>query len=96
MEAASQIKRVKDTVLGYLESRGDLHDLSEEDKLRYKYLENRIIDSLGIIEMIETFESEFGIRFGPEHLESDDFTTIGGLVKLIESMLEDGTRIRNS
>ena len=96
MESRTRTQSVKDIVLNYLESKGDLHTLSEEEKLRYKYLENRLIDSFGIIEMIETFETEFGIHFGVDQLESEDFMTIGGLIKLIEGMLPDGLRAEAS
>jgi acyl carrier protein len=86
METTNQIRSVKETVLSYLESKGDIADLSENDKLNYKYLDNRLIDSFGIIEMVTRFEQIFGITFEPHHMESEEFTTIGGLVKLIEEM----------
>ena len=89
MEMMQQTKSVKQTVLNYLESKGEIEALSEEEKLDYKYLDKRLIDSFGIIEMVETFEREFGITFGPEQMESEDFMTIGGLVKLIDTMLKD-------
>ena len=92
MQSGRQTQSVKDVVTGYFESKGGLEDLSEADKLAYKYLDNRLIDSLGIIQMVATFESEFGIRFEPEHFESADFTTIGGVIKLVEGMLQDPER----
>ena len=92
METMRQAKSVKQTVLGYLESKGQVPGSSEEDKLCYQYLENRLIDSFGIIEMVATFEETFGVRFEPHNMQSEDFSTIGGLVKLIESMLDNSIR----
>lgn len=93
METTNQIRSVKETVLSYLESKGDIADLSENDKLSYKYLDNRLIDSFGIIEMVTRFEQIFGIAFEPHHMESEEFTTIGGLIKLIEDMLRKSSHL---
>ena len=88
METTKQTQSVKEIVLSYFELKGDMKDLSEQEKLGCQYLEKRLIDSFGIIEMVGSFERQFGINFRPEHLESDDFGTVGGLVKLIETLLQ--------
>lgn len=88
MDSTKQRRSVAEIVLRYFEPKGDMKDLSEQEKLGCKYLDNRLVDSFGIIEMVGTFEKQFGINFKPEHLESDEFSTVGGLVNLIEAMLQ--------
>lgn len=77
---------VKAEVLRYLEGKGKLPGATEADKLRYEYLSAGLIDSLGIVEMVEEFERRFGVRFRPEDLQSQDFQTVGGLIGLIERL----------
>ena len=41
------------------------------------------IDLLGIIELIEDVETEFGIRFSARYFQDRTFPTINGLAKII-------------
>lgn len=77
---------VADTVLDFFESRGGLPGATREEKLRCAYLDEQIVDSMGIIEMVSHFEETFGIRFEADHLQSLDFQTVGGVVSLIEQL----------
>jgi acyl carrier protein len=76
----------KTKVLQFLNSKGEIPGATEEEQLRYAYLENRLIDSMGIIEMVVEFESQFGIQFSPDHMSSQEFQTVGGLIALIERL----------
>ena len=78
---------VKEKVLDFLRSKGGIPGRSEQEQLDFEYLEEKLIDSLGIVTMVLTFEDEFGIHFEPEHMQSEDFRTIGGLVRLIEQLI---------
>jgi len=59
-------------------------DMNDEDFLRYRYLDNHL-DSFEIIQFIMAVEEEFGISLLPEDTESEEFRTIEGVIKIIES-----------
>lgn len=61
----------------------------QTDILECYYLNKGIIDSIGIINMITSFESEFGISFDSEDMQSNDFQTIGGVIRIIENKLSE-------
>jgi acyl carrier protein len=77
---------VEDQVLAFFATRdanlGSLHD----EKLACEYLDQGVLDSMGIVAMVLEFEQQFGISFGPEEMQSVDFRTVGGLVTLIERL----------
>jgi acyl carrier protein len=79
---------VKESVFKFFISKGKISGQTEEEQLAYPYLDERFIDSLGIVEMVLTFEKEFGIHFEPRHMQSRQFRTIGGLIILIQSLME--------
>ncbi|MGI6444936.1 MAG: acyl carrier protein [Candidatus Ozemobacteraceae bacterium] len=49
----------------------------------YRYLEKGHIDSLSLVKFIYMTEDKFDIEFSAEDTQSDEFRTIGGLVKMI-------------
>ena len=53
-------------------------------------LEEKIIDSMGVMELIAFIESNFGIEFTGEDLTVDNFGTIGAIIALI--MRKDGRK----
>ena len=59
---------------------GDMDDLD--------YMAAGYVDSMGIIKFILEIESEFDITISDDDLESPEFRTIGGLVRLIKSRIE--------
>ena len=59
----------------------------EKGVLECYYLDQGVIDSIGIINMITSFESEFDISFEAEDMQSYDFQTVGGLIRIIESKM---------
>jgi len=52
--------------------------------LKYRYLDNHL-DSFGIIQFIMAIEEEFNITLLSEDTESEEFRTIEGVIKIIES-----------
>ncbi|MDQ7822520.1 MAG: phosphopantetheine-binding protein [Candidatus Eremiobacteraeota bacterium] len=81
---------IQESVLTYFRQNGsiDLKGATELEKLKCNYLEEGVVDSFGIVNMIMTFEEQFNIHFTPEDMQSDDFQTPGGLIKLIESHIQ--------
>lgn len=43
-----------------------------------------IIDSFGMIELIEALESKFGLSFETEDLTNENFATVSGIADLID------------
>ena len=78
---------VKEKVITYMNDNAmsSLPTGEEKGVLECYYLDQGIIDSIGIINMITSFESEFGISFDAKDMQSYDFQTIGGLIRIIES-----------
>jgi len=80
---------VKYTVLAFIKDNA-VSPLPEEDDtqlLACHYLDAGIIDSLGIINMVTSFEEDFSITFSAEDMQSYEFQTVGGLIALIERKL---------
>jgi len=59
-------------------------EMNDNEFLKYRYLDNHL-DSFGIIQFIMAIEEEFGITLLPEDTESEEFRTIEGAIKIIES-----------
>ena len=82
---------VKETVLKFFEVRAKnpIPGETEEDYLGCYYLDSGVIDSLGIVEMIMELEGKYEIFFTDDHLQSYEFQTIGGVIKLVEAMIKE-------
>lgn len=50
----------------------------------YPLIANRVIDSLGIYQLVSFIESRFGIEIDDEDLVPEHFGTLGGMTRLIE------------
>jgi acyl carrier protein len=48
-------------------------------------IEERVIDSLGIVRLVAFIESEFGVQIGDEELLIENFDTIASITRLIEA-----------
>jgi acyl carrier protein len=77
---------VSKEVIAFLESHNTIPGETEDEKLGCRYLDVGVLDSMGIVMMITEFEEKFGIQFSGDHLQSDDFLTVGGVVGIIESL----------
>jgi acyl carrier protein len=77
---------VADSVLAFFDARGGLPGATREEQLRCAYLDEHVLDSMGIIDMVSQFEETFGVRFEADHLQSLEFQTVGGLVQIIEQL----------
>jgi|TARA_B100000315_G_C14422509_1_gene516247 acyl carrier protein len=83
---------VKEKVLEFFKSKGEVPGRTENEQLAYNYLDANFIHSIEIVEMIVVFEEEFHIHFKPQHMLSSDFCSIGGLVALITQLIGEKTR----
>jgi len=78
--------QTQDIVFKYFDEKGGIPGNDLKEKLGCHYLDIKIIDSMGIIEMVSLFEESFKIRFEAEHLQSNEFQTVGGLIELIDRL----------
>lgn len=64
------------------------HDLPGDRAafLEYRYLDQGLIDSFGIVSLIGEMEEKCDIHFSAEDLESYEFQSIGGLISIIERL----------
>jgi acyl carrier protein len=77
---------VAETVINFIGTRGEVPGDTLEDRLRCDFLDEGVLDSMGLMETIFELEAEFGIRFESNHLQSLQFRTIGGVVEIIEEL----------
>lgn len=50
-------------------------------------IESGIVDSLGIMKLLQYLEDEFSIRIGDDELRPENFETLGRIVSLVEQKL---------
>ncbi len=75
----------KEYVLNFFKNKG-LKAETEEKQLQCEYLEEKLLDSMGIVEMVVELENEFKIQFSPEDLQAEKFRTVGGLIQTVEQL----------
>jgi len=59
---------------------------AEANLLDLRYLDEGVLDSLGLVTMIAEFESAFKISFSADELQSPEFQTIGGLIEIVDRL----------
>lgn len=56
------------------------------------YFELGLIDSFGVIELIDDLEAEFRIKFRQTHIQDRRFATVSGLAEIVAELLaEEGS-----
>jgi acyl carrier protein len=80
---------VTSAVLAFFDSKGGLPGENIEQKLNCLYLDQKIIDSMGIIEMVTTFEEDFDIQFDADLMQSPEFQTVGGIIGIIQNLYKE-------
>lgn len=73
--------KLRDFIVRELSWNGSRDELTDD----YPLIERRVLDSLGIFEVVTFVESEFGIEIVDEELVPEHFGTIDGIARLIES-----------
>ena len=76
MSTTDQLRNFIVTELGW---RGD--ELADD----YPLLENHVIDSLGLFQIVGFLESEYGVTIDDGDLTPDKFATIGAIAQLLEN-----------
>lgn len=76
----------QDIVFKFFDEKGGIPGNGLQEKLACHYLDIKIIDSMGIIEMVSHFEEIFKIQFSSEDLQCEEFQTVGGLIQVIQKL----------
>lgn len=64
-------------------------DLHDQELLSTDYLDNGLIDSFQIVELITNIEDEFKIKLSSENLTSEKFRTLKGVVNIIYQLQKE-------
>lgn len=78
---------VKKGVLELMRARGELPGTSEPEQLGYWYLDEGLVDSMGLVELVLEIEQRFGVRFEPEDMQATEFRTVGGVIATVEGLV---------
>jgi acyl carrier protein len=74
------VDAIRDLILDRLGWAGDGRLLTPD----YELIDNEVIDSLGIFEIVSFVESSYGIEIDDEELAPENFETIGAIARLVE------------
>jgi acyl carrier protein len=77
---------VRDTVLRFFGERAPLPGETVDEQLAVAYLDEGLVDSIAIVELVVELETTYGFRFAPADLQAPEFRTIGGLVATVERL----------
>tara|TARA_Y100000590_G_scaffold469642_1_gene658846 strand:- start:12896 stop:13159 length:264 start_codon:yes stop_codon:yes gene_type:complete len=74
-------------LISLLEEKGPIPNKMRKNILKYRYLDNAHIDSMGILGFINAIEKKFKIKLNEKDTNSDDFRYIQGLANIIQKKL---------
>ncbi len=74
------IAEIENGLIGYFKEKADTVVDSET-----LLLEEKVIDSMGVLELVTFLEAAYGIEFTEDDLTVDNFKTIGSISELILS-----------
>ncbi len=73
-------------LLEYLAKRTSVPGETPEQKLAVDYVTTGLVDSLEMVELVETVEKAFGVRFQAAQMEDVRFRRIGGLAEIVAEL----------
>ena len=77
---------VKEAVLAFIAERAELPGETESERLSVEYLDDGLLNSMAVVELVVGLEDRFGIRFEPEDMQSVEFRTVGGLIEVVSRL----------
>jgi len=81
--------KIKNFVIKWFLSNSTLKVEELESSLNENYLERGWIDSLKFISFISDMEQNFKIRFSNSDFQDRSFSTISGLIKIINNIINE-------
>lgn len=79
----SDVERIRDFLIDELRWAGSRAELTEDLPL----IENRVIDSMGLLRLIAWMEPTFGIEVPDEEVVPANFATLGAIQRLLDEKL---------
>ena len=76
-------------VIEILERHNSVPGHDETEKQACLYLEAGVIDSFGLVTLINELESEFGIQLDMDDMLSKEFESVGGMINVVLRTLAD-------
>jgi len=71
---------VKEFIIEYFKEKSGLDSIN----LQVDYLDEKWLDSFGMIELVEEIEDKFNIEFTQKDFRNLSFRKVGGLLKIIK------------
>ena len=79
---------VKEWILNWFESNTEVSRAELEENIDNNYFDREYIDSFQFISLIADIEEEFDISFDNDQFEDRSFSTVSGLIKIVEGLLD--------
>lgn len=79
---------IKDRLIKIVREIAQNIEKSDDELFTIDYLDQGLIDSFQVVEMIIKIEDNFDIIFTPEDFESEQFRTLTGITELIKKCKE--------
>jgi acyl carrier protein len=74
-------EKLRDFIVDHLRWDGASSQLTDD----YPLLDNGVIDSLGIFEIVQFLEDECSVEIADDELVPENFATLAAIAKLVES-----------
>jgi len=79
-------------LLDWFGQRGSIPGDTQEEQLRVNYFDTKLIDSLGVIELLVQIEEYFSIQFSERHFQDRRFSTLEGLSEIIAELRRNSSQ----
>ena len=73
--------RIRQFIVGELRYSGAASDLTAE----YPLLENEVVDSLGLFELVSHLEETYGVEIADDDLVPENFESIASIARLVDA-----------
>ncbi len=77
------------SIISWLKDYFSANAVLPDDVENINYFEAGLINSMGIIELIEAIESQFEIKFNAMHFQERRFSTVRGLAEIIDKLKKE-------
>ena len=78
---------IKNFIIKWFEKKNNFK--IDKKKLNLNYFDSQWLDSLDIINLVETLEKKYSISFNENHFEDRRFSTINGLSLIIITLIDE-------
>lgn len=76
-------------IIKYFFDKDNQQQLTDDTVLSFNYVETHFFTSIQFIEMIGDMEQTFSIMFTDEQFKHPHFSTVGGLIRLVDKLVDE-------